>query len=240
MESVTGEEQRFDDSQSRLIATIKNYSAELEREKISSRTHERLRLLAGEGANAGGRCYGYDNVPVMGTAADGTSKRLRVEYGVNDREALVVRRIFKLYVEGWGLKRIARQLNRESVPSPRAGKRGTGSWSPSSIDAMLSNERYRGVVPYNRWKKTYRDQHTAPAPRLGLSARAWSGCASLRQSCGSSTRRCGSPHETLGREARLADSSRVGPRHTSSRASCAAASAGDRSRSVGHSSVARR
>ena len=153
---IDGEEVRFDDPTSRLIATIRNYGAELEREKTASRTHEHLLLKARSGANAGGRCYGYDNMPVGAVGADGATKRVRTDYRINEREAEVVRRIFELYVQGWGLKRIARQLNRDGVPSPRAGRRGTGSWSPSSIDAMLSNERYTGVVPYNRWKKTYR------------------------------------------------------------------------------------
>lgn len=153
---VDGEEVRFDDPTSRLIATIRNYGAELEREKTASRTHEHLLLKARAGANAGGRCYGYDNVPVEGAGADGSTRKLRTEYRINAREAAVVRRIFGLYSEGWGLKRIARQLNRDRVPSPRAGKRGTGSWSPSSLHAMLRNERYRGVVPYDRTKKTYR------------------------------------------------------------------------------------
>jgi site-specific DNA recombinase len=55
--------------------TALNFGAELEREKISQRTHEHLLVKARRGLNVGGRVFGYDNVEVK----DG-ERRVRVEY----------------------------------------------------------------------------------------------------------------------------------------------------------------
>jgi hypothetical protein len=90
------------------------------------------------GYNAGGRCYGYSNVEVR----EG-DRRARVEYAVHAEQAKVVRAIFERYAEGWGLKAIVKDLNAKKVPPPQAGKRGTGSWSPSAVHAMLRRERYK-------------------------------------------------------------------------------------------------
>ena len=45
-----------------------------------------------------------------------------------------MRRIFTLYAEGDGLTRIAKRLNVDGVPSPRAG---TGSWAPTAVREII-------------------------------------------------------------------------------------------------------
>ncbi|MCG8417717.1 MAG: recombinase family protein [Proteobacteria bacterium] len=72
---------------------------------------------------------------------------------MDEAEAKVVRLIFSRYLDGWGLKRIAIQLNDDRVPPPAAGRRGTGSWAPSSIRVILRNERYRGRYIHGRIKR---------------------------------------------------------------------------------------
>ncbi len=67
-----------------------------------------------------------------------------------------MQRIFQDYLEGRGFKAIARALNREGVPSPTVGRRGSGSWAPSCIRSMLLNDRYRGVYIHGRVKKLRR------------------------------------------------------------------------------------
>lgn len=42
---------------------------------------------------------------------------------VDEPAAAVVRRIYALYLSGWGASRIAAQLNREQVPNPSAYKK---------------------------------------------------------------------------------------------------------------------
>src|SRR5579864_4105203 len=61
-----------------------------------------------------------------------------------------------MYSEGEGLRGISKVLNQQGVPSPRAGKRGTGSWSPTVVRPILRRERYHGVLVYGVTKKTYR------------------------------------------------------------------------------------
>src|SRR5438477_643879 len=63
----------------------------------------------------GGRCFGYQNVPVLGP--DG--RRSHVARVVVEAEAAVIRRAFQLCAAGVGLERIAKQLNDEGLPAPR-------------------------------------------------------------------------------------------------------------------------
>ncbi len=47
-------------------------------------------------------------------------------------------------------------LNAKHIPSPWAGKRGSGSWSPSALFCILRRTRYVGALEWNRMEKTYR------------------------------------------------------------------------------------
>jgi site-specific DNA recombinase len=132
----------------RLLLIVRAFAEELEREKIAGRTRERLERGARAGHVVGGSVYGYDNVPVM----DG-ARRVRVEYAINEREAAVVREVFRRYADGEGLRPIAADLNARRVPSPHAGRRGTGSWGPTSLHDLLRRERYRGSLVWG-WRGT--------------------------------------------------------------------------------------
>jgi hypothetical protein len=124
----------------------------MELEAIRSRTKEALRSRVREGRIAGGRCFGYDLV-----RKKDASGRAYTLAKVNKKQAKVIRRIFARYLAGSGLKAIAKQLNREGVPSPTAGRRGTGVWGPGGIRPMLQNPRYRGVYMHGRIKKVRRN-----------------------------------------------------------------------------------
>lgn len=152
----TGEEILLDNPTQKLIATIKNYGSEIERERVSSRVYEHLKGKAEKTYNAGGAVFGYSNRAVFVEGPDGRPHKLRTEYEVNPAEAPSVERIYSMYADGIGLRAIARKLNADGVASPRAGRRGTGSWSPSTIRSIVTNPRYRGLVPWNRMQKTYR------------------------------------------------------------------------------------
>jgi site-specific DNA recombinase len=152
---IGDEEVSLTDATAKFMVSVRNFAAELEREKIASRTREHLMTKARKGYNAGGRCYGYDNIEIReGGAADG--RRLRVEYAINPTQAKIVREIFEWYAEGWGLKRIVKELNARKVAPPSAGKRGTGSWSPSAVHAMVRRDRYRGSLTWGRLAKGYK------------------------------------------------------------------------------------
>src|SRR5262245_55944863 len=87
------------------------------------RTREHLMVKARKGLNAGGKCFGYDNLRVED----------RVEYRINEQQAEIVRNVFRRYRDGQGQSTIARALNEEGIAPPRAGQRGTGSWSPAQV-----------------------------------------------------------------------------------------------------------
>ncbi|MBI2375114.1 MAG: recombinase family protein [Deltaproteobacteria bacterium] len=101
---------------------------------------------ARKGKNTGGRIFGYDNI----------RRPEGVEFQINAEQAEIVRRIFREYVGGSGYRTIARKLNAEGIASPRAGSRGTGSWSDSQIRAMLTSHRYIGLLEWGEFRKGYR------------------------------------------------------------------------------------
>jgi site-specific DNA recombinase len=116
-----------------------------------------------QGLTPGGRCFGYDNVPIEDPSRQGKYGRpavIGVDQKFNERQATVVRRIFDLYARGMGLAAIAKLLNLEGEVSPTPAKnRSRQAWSRYSIREMLHNERYRGVVVWNRTRKV-RDPET--------------------------------------------------------------------------------
>ncbi|MDO8478313.1 MAG: recombinase family protein, partial [Candidatus Rokubacteria bacterium] len=75
--------------------------------------------------------------------------------------------MFELSAAGWGITRIAKQLNEEGISPPRGGEHG---WAPTAIREMLHNELYRGRGLWNRTKKAHRrgtkTQETRPPADL--------------------------------------------------------------------------
>ncbi|WP_327635121.1 recombinase family protein [Kribbella sp. NBC_00482] len=135
----------------------------------SERQHVQRRVRAAmaaqvliDGRYQGGRApYGYvvaDGGPHPHPRKALEGQRLRVLV-VDEFAAAVVRRIFDLYLQGWGRKAIAEQLNREGVPCPSAHSprqnrhRKMDGWQHSTIAAVLENPRYTGYAIYGRWQK---------------------------------------------------------------------------------------
>jgi site-specific DNA recombinase len=145
---ANGQEVFFETAIDAAMTFITGTGHQMELEAIRSRVKEALRMRARAGRVAGGRCYGYR----LERVADGSGRGFTIAV-IDEKQAEVVRRIFTWRCEGWGLKRIAHELNSEGVPSPRAGKRGTGSWAPSCVRSMLMNPRYRGSYVHGKIKK---------------------------------------------------------------------------------------
>ncbi len=152
---VTGQQVQFANAIDQATTFIQGTGHQMELEAVRSRTREALRSRVREGRIAGGRCYGYDLVRKSDPSGRGYTVAV-----VNEAQAAVVRRIYADYLAGRGLKAIARALNRESVPCPTVGKRGSGSWSPAGIRAMLRNSRYQGVYAHGRIKSLRRGGKT--------------------------------------------------------------------------------
>jgi site-specific DNA recombinase len=91
----------------------------------------------------------YDNVEVT----DDHGRRSHVERRINENEAAVVRRIFELAKAGHGLPRIAKALNEDRAPSPRAQQGRPAGWCPSSVREVLHRPLYRGEIIWNRSRK---------------------------------------------------------------------------------------
>ena len=92
---------------------------------------------------------------------------------INEKEAEVVKRVFRLYLEGNGLTRIAQILTKEGVPVPgesrNIGKtRKTAlysSWKQTTIRRILDNRVYLGeLVQFKRRKINYKSKRRITVP----------------------------------------------------------------------------
>ena len=89
--------------------------------------------------------------------------------------AAVVRRIFALYLQGYGTAKIARILNAKGVPPPSVyrqlhGGGGpqpvAGQWSRATLHQMLTNRTYTGDMEQGRRRKvSYKSGKTVRLPR---------------------------------------------------------------------------
>src|SRR5258708_3541092 len=174
---LTDEEVKFKSAVDKFMINAVAFGAELEREKASQRSRDALERKAAKGYNAGGACYGYDNVQVHAKGVNGEQVKSHTDYRVNEEQAEAIRGIFRAYADGHGHTTIAKALNgngsecgpkgkRRSTlqrdldavraryfngrtpPSSQRGKRGSGSWAPSAVREILYRERYAGKVPF--------------------------------------------------------------------------------------------
>ena len=77
---------------------------------------------------------------------------------INEEEAKIVRKIFKLYLEGNGPKTVARLLTEEKIPTPSESKKMTrsslyGKWCSRQLKDMLKNQVYIGNLVQNKMRK---------------------------------------------------------------------------------------
>jgi site-specific DNA recombinase len=141
---LEGRERTLDSPTDKIMASLTQFADELERERARQRTYDALQRKAKAGHVTGGRVFGYDNV----RTANG-----HVERAINEAEATVVRRIFALCADGVGKSRIAKTLNAEHAPSPRAQQGRPKAWAPSSVHELLYRPLYRGELVWNQTAK---------------------------------------------------------------------------------------
>lgn len=83
----------------------------------------------------------------------------RQEFEVVPTEAEVVRKIFDLYIAGWGYKRIANYLTDQGIPTPRMSERqrreaegfdshreARREWAIMTVEGILKNDFYIGTL----------------------------------------------------------------------------------------------
>lgn len=90
----------------------------------------------------------------------------RQEFEVVPTEAEVVRKIFELYIDGWGYKRIANYLTEEGIPTPRMSERERKEaegkeykrpvkqvWAIVTVQGILDNDFYIGTMRQSKYTR---------------------------------------------------------------------------------------
>ena len=88
------------------------------------------------------------------------------EFEIVPTEADIVRRIYQLYIDGWGYKRIANQLTDEGIPTPRMmeqeRKLAAGedyhrtvkpAWAIVTVQGILDNDFYIGTLRQGKYTR---------------------------------------------------------------------------------------
>ncbi len=87
-------------------------------------------------------------------------------FEVEHTEAVVVQKVFELYNQGWGYKRIANYLTEQHIPTPRMNERARKEargekchlkakpqWSIATIQGMLTNDFYIGTLRQGKYTR---------------------------------------------------------------------------------------
>lgn len=79
---------------------------------------------------------------------------------IDEEEAVVIRRIYELSLEGWSYGKIARRLTKENVPVPSATRNNmkrTGAsilcWKEGAVSDILKNQVYLGKIIQSKYRK---------------------------------------------------------------------------------------
>lgn len=136
-----------DQRAAKLMFGVKALISDMYRDDLADKTLRGLKGRVLAGYAAGGLAYGYRTAPEFGP--DGKAVGSRIE--IREEEAAVVRRVFQMYLSGRSLATIAKTLNDEGVPQPRARTRhACRGWIANTVRSILHNERYTGAWTYNR------------------------------------------------------------------------------------------
>lgn len=92
------------------------------------------------------------------------SKTLHNHLEMDDYAAKIVRRIYRMYLNGSGATAISRALNEDQIPSPAKYKKevlksgyawdvGKGVWTPGSVRTILKNPVYTGAIAVRKFDK---------------------------------------------------------------------------------------
>ncbi|MBQ7883920.1 MAG: recombinase family protein [Phascolarctobacterium sp.] len=111
--------------------------AQMQREALIENVLNGSKKKAKAGKVVGGKLFGYDSIPDTDDPK-GTKKLVIVP-----REAKAVRKVFDLYLQGYGFKSIAQMLNADGY----RGSKGS-PFSIMSIKRILDSKVYAGMVKY--------------------------------------------------------------------------------------------
>lgn len=139
-----------DSAHARQLFAAMGMSNDFFLQMVKAETHRGLEGRALGGFWTGGRVYGYTTIDERNPQ---DPDRPRKQVIVDEAQALMVRRIFQLYVDGMGFKAIADLLNTEGIPAPydklKYGKVNGKGWPHTTVRNLLKNERYIGKWTWN-------------------------------------------------------------------------------------------
>ena len=129
----------------KLIISVLASVAEIERSNISEQTMAGRRQKARDGKwNGGFAPYGYKLVD-----REGEKAKVLV---INEEEAELVRLIYKLYLQGMGLSRVAKWLNDNGYTKKIRQNGSVSLISSAFVKGVLDNPVYGGFIAYGRRK----------------------------------------------------------------------------------------
>ena len=149
--SVTDNLDTFLDNSNNDIAPFKVIMNDMYAKDISKKIRASLRAKQKEGKWVGGRCpFGY--------MVDVKDKNHLV---INKEQAVIVRKIYSMCLEGLSFFKIAKKLTSESVKTPSQyynfGKKNNyslyGEWNSKTIRDILTNRMYIGDMVQNKRSK---------------------------------------------------------------------------------------
>jgi DNA invertase Pin-like site-specific DNA recombinase len=193
---LSNQERKLDTAMDKIMGSLTGFASEIEREQAQQRTYDAMMRKAKAGHVTGGSVFGYDNIDIVGTTPDaqGRAKRSHVELRINEAEAEVVRKMFRLYTAGHGFTSITKGLNADGTICPRPSFSKPHGWASSSVRQVILRRLYVGDQVWGRTKKR--------AP-LVLNARSndrsTSGSSSTCRSSKSCRPNSGKRHKTTGR-----------------------------------------
>lgn len=90
----------------------------------------------------------------------------QMQFRIDEPSAEIVRKIFQLYCDGWGYKKIANYLTDNHIPTPRKAEelrreaegeevkpRAKSAWSIVTISTILSNDFYIGTLRQHKYRR---------------------------------------------------------------------------------------
>lgn len=147
------------DPNSRTFFTVKGMVADFGNEAHSERTIRGLEARARDMFSTGQRPYGYGSEATREEIRKGRKYFSHYKILIIPQEAEVVRRVFQLYIDGFGKYAIAKKLNRDKIPLRHQSQ--SKEWKDGPIHKMLHNEKYIG-----RW--VFRKNYYSLDPDTGM------------------------------------------------------------------------
>jgi len=156
-----------DDENSKLGIQIRGLVNELYLDDLRKKTMRGLEGQKLRGFSAGEKVYGYLSKPVgeIKLNRKGQAKYEGKVHKINPEEAEIVKRIFREFIDGRSIHKIATELNEEKIPT----KKGmVGGWNVSTLAGILKNKKYIGVWDWRKYKNV-RDPMTGKRKKVNRS-----------------------------------------------------------------------